>query len=166
MRSITPLANRSHYAFEAGLDEYGSVSSGRDNGFVWRTFTDASFHFRTGPTRQGHFAPLVRVTSSSLAFSLRELEIELYTLTQPSGYAIRRDTRRVDTCQRFEAKAIENTDSFSQINLIAMQIGNNLIFISSGFFFTCCLIIDVKNSNIITKNTHTTCSSNGIFAKN
>lgn len=37
----------------------------------------------------GSFA-LVRVTSSSLAFSLRELEIELYTLTQPSGYAIRR----------------------------------------------------------------------------
>jgi len=37
-----------------------------------------------------------RCKSSSLAFSLRELEIELYTLTQPSGYAIRRNPRRVD----------------------------------------------------------------------
>lgn len=72
--SITSLANRLHYAFETGLDEYGSVSSGRDNGFVWRTFTDASFHFRMGPTRQGHSrrsSALRRVRSLSLSVNLK-----------------------------------------------------------------------------------------------
>lgn len=63
-----------HRAFETELDEYGSVSSGRDNGFVWRTFTDASFHFHVGPTRQGHsrrsFA-LRRVRSLSLSVNLK-----------------------------------------------------------------------------------------------
>lgn len=66
------------------------------------------FTFARGlPTSSGSFAPLVRSftpSSLALAFSLRELEIELYTLTQPSGYAIRRDPRRVDTCQRAERR--------------------------------------------------------------
>lgn len=58
-----------------------------------------------GPT-SGSFASLVR-ESSSLAFSLRELEIELYTLTQPSGYAIRRNPRRVDICHDVTPKLLE-----------------------------------------------------------
>lgn len=93
-----------------------------------------------------------RCESSSLAFSLRELEIELYTLTQPSGYAIRRNPRRVDTCHSMRLKLLEaltalcestfgdaNRSSKLQIDL---QRCFSLYFISSGLYsriFMCVL---------------------------
>lgn len=85
-----------------------------------RTFTNASFHFRTRSAARVGVIRAARPRYVELArppaFSLRELEIELYTLTQPSGYAIRRDPRRVDTCQRAR-EAISKTNSFQSINL-------------------------------------------------
>lgn len=62
------------------------------------------FTFARGP-RQGQ----LRVTSRySLAFSLRELEIALYTRTQPSDYAIRSDAQRIiGVCQREVETAVK-----------------------------------------------------------
>lgn len=43
-------------------------------GFAWRTFTDALFHFRTGPTRRGHSrrsSALRGVRSLSLSVNLK-----------------------------------------------------------------------------------------------
>lgn len=114
--AIIPLANKSLRLWNRARRIWKCVIGSRQRlrvAYFYRCLVSLSH----GAYTSGSFAPLVRVTSSSLAFSLRELEIELYTLTQPSDYAIRRDTSRVDTCQRFEAETIENTDSFSRINL-------------------------------------------------
>lgn len=102
--SCDPLHQLYKRASERGLDEYGSVSSGHDNGLAY--FYQCLVSLLHGGPRQGHSHHFVR-ESGSLAFSLRELEIELYTLTQPSGYAIRRNPRLVDTCRGMTLKLLE-----------------------------------------------------------
>lgn len=59
-------ANKSHYAFQRGST---NMEVCHDNSFAWCTFTDVSFHFRTGPT-SGSFALLVRVASRVRSLSL------------------------------------------------------------------------------------------------
>lgn len=127
------------------FNEYGSVSSSHDNSFAWRTFTDASFHFRTGPT-SGSFALLVRIASRARSLSLSVNLKSNYTRLRSQAvtqFVVIPDASISATT----LKLLEALTALLRINLrrckqIFGDANFSLYFISSGFYsriFMCIL---------------------------